>query len=95
MPKIMGLQPREGQSQKTGKDYKAVIVHYVDEMREREVKAGGRGYICENAFVNDDVFRAALEGHKIDEALNKECTFYYNRGSTFVSELVIYWEPAK
>ena len=91
MAKIIGLQPREGKSKKTGNDYKAVIVHYMDEMRDRELKAGGRGFVCDNAFVNDEVFTQALEGHKMDEALNRACTFYYNRGSTFVSELVIDW----
>lgn len=91
MAKIIGLKPQEGTSKKTGNAYKAVIVHYYDEFNDFERKAGGIGFVCDNAFVSDDVFTAALEGRTMDEALDRNCSFYYNRGSSFVAEMVIDW----
>lgn len=91
MPRITGLQPREGESKKTGKPYKAMIVHYVENFPPR---AESHGVMCDNQFVDSAIFEQALEGHSVQDALQKECTFYYSKGG-FLTEMVIEWDSAE
>ena len=85
MAKIYGLKVQEGTSKKSGKEYKAVIVHYTEDFTPN---AGGVGIVCDNAFVARDVFDRALEGRTMAEVIGKECTFYYSKGG-FLNEMVI------
>lgn len=91
MPKIYGLKVQEGVSKKSGKEYKAVIVHYTE---EHPPKSGGLGIVCDNEFVMRDVFDRALEGRTMESVISCECTFYYSKGG-FLNEMVIEDKPAK
>lgn len=74
MAKIVGYRPQEGVS-KTGNDYKAMIVHFVEEFRGTNK---GVGYETGTLFLMRSEFDAAVAGRSEKDILNADFEYARN-----------------